>query len=265
MYFVIALVHAALLFKIRQIQKIAQQKEEKANTLKLYNTLLNSLSHELKTPISTIIGATDNLLTTNGKLSEQNKHSLLSEISVASLRLNQHVKNLLDMSRLESGFIQLKKDWCNLNELVFTTINRMGDTLKYHVLDVDIPETLPLFKMDEGLIEQVLSNILFNAATYTPIASSIIIKGRYTDQHCEITVEDNGQGFPQHEIALVFDKFYRLKSSKPGGTGLGLSIAKGFVEAHGGSIHLENAPLGGALFTIRIPTEIAHINNLKNE
>jgi two-component system sensor histidine kinase KdpD len=265
MYFVIALVHAALLFKIRQIQKIAQQKEEKANTLKLYNTLLNSLSHELKTPISTIIGATDNLLTTNGKLSEQNKHSLLSEISVASLRLNQQVKNLLDMSRLESGFIQLKKDWCNLNELVFTTINRMGDTLKYHVLDVDIPETLPLFKMDEGLIEQVLSNILFNAATYTPIASSIIIKGRYTDQHCEITVEDNGQGFPQHEIALVFDKFYRLKSSKPGGTGLGLSIAKGFVEAHGGSIHLENAPLGGALFTIRIPTEIAHINNLKNE
>jgi two-component system sensor histidine kinase KdpD len=265
MYFVIALVHTALLYKIRQVQKIAREKEEKANTFKLYNTLLNSLSHELRTPIATIVGATDNLLSSNGKLSDQNKHSLLTEISVASLRLNHQVKNLLDMSRLESGTIQLKKDWCNLNELVYTAINRMGDILNHHVLDVNVPESLPLFKLDEGLMEQVLRNILNNAAIYTPVASSIIIKGKYQEPYCLVTIEDNGHGFPEEEISYVFEKFYRLKSSKPGGTGLGLSIAKGFVEAHGGTIQLENAPLGGALFTIRIPTEIAHINNLQNE
>lgn len=98
MYFVIAMVHAVLTYKIRQIQKEARKKEEKANTLKLYNTLLNSLSHELRTPISTIIGASDNLLMNASRLTEENKLSLVSEISLASLRLNQQVENLLNMS-----------------------------------------------------------------------------------------------------------------------------------------------------------------------
>jgi two-component system sensor histidine kinase KdpD len=266
MYFVIALVHAVLMYKIRQAQKIAHEKEERASTLKLYNTLLNSLSHELKTPIATIIGATDNLLTSNGKLSDQNKRSLLSEISVASLRLNQQVGNLLNMSRLESAAIHLKKDWCDINELVYTTINRLGENLKHHVLDIEIPDNLPLFKLDEGLMEQVLFNLIFNAITYTPEASVIIIKAACKDhQFCVITIEDNGRGFPPAEINRVFDKFYRLKYSKTGGTGLGLSIAKGFVEAHNGVIALENAPLGGALFTITIPSEISYLNELNNE
>jgi two-component system sensor histidine kinase KdpD len=266
MYFVIALVHAVLMYKIRQVQKLAHEKEERANTFKLYNTLLNSLSHELRTPIATIIGASDNLLTSNGKLSEQNKQSLLSEISVASLRLNQQVENLLNMSRLESGAIQIKKDWCDVNELVYTSIHRLGDNLKHHVWDIEIPDNLPLFKLDEGLMEQVLFNLIFNAVTYTPEASTIIIKVVCKDHaYCVITVEDNGKGFPPEEIGRVFDKFYRLKYSKTGGTGLGLSIAKGFVEAHNGTITLENAPLGGALFTIIIPSEISYVNELKNE
>jgi two-component system sensor histidine kinase KdpD len=266
MYFVIALVHAVLMHKIKRIQKVAHEKEERVVTLKLYNTLLNSLSHELRTPISTIIGATDSLLTTNGLLSEKNKRSLLAEISVASLRLNEQVKNLLDMSRLESGFIQLKKDWCSLNELVYTTINRMNEALSHHAIDVLVPEDLPLFRLDGGLMEQVLHNLILNAVTYTPAASIITIKAISNEHHgCVITVEDNGAGFPDNEIAFVFDKFYRLKSARPGGTGLGLSIARGFVEAHGGTIRLENAPLGGALFTLNIPTEVAHLNELKDE
>lgn len=265
MYFVIAMLHLVLTYKIKQIQKLAHQKEEKANTLKLYNTLLNSLSHELKTPIATIIGASDNLLMNENKLSEKDKESLLSEISIASLRLNQQVENLLNMSRLESGFIQLKKDWCDVNELIYTTVKRLEENLKNHVLDIQVPDNLPLFKLDIGLMEQVLCNLITNATIYTPAASTIIIKAGCADRHCIITIEDNGIGFPPKEIDKAFDKFYRLKYSKTGGTGLGLSIAKGFVEAHNGTITLENAPLGGALFTIIIPTEISYLNDLNNE
>lgn len=265
MYFIIAMLHAVLTYKIKQIQKEALQKEEKANTLKLYNTLLNSLSHELRTPIATIIGATDNLLMNDNKLSEENKESLLSEISVASLRLNQQVENLLNMSRLESGFIQLKKDWCDINELIYTSVKRLEENLKHHLLNIEITDNLPLFKLDEGLMEQVLYNLINNAIIYTPADSTIVIKADCIDHTCMIRIEDNGAGFPAEEIGRAFDKFYRLKYSKTGGTGLGLSIAKGFVEAHNGSITLENAPLGGALFTITIPTEISYINDLKNE
>jgi two-component system sensor histidine kinase KdpD len=266
MYFVIAVLHTVLMYKLKQMQKLALEREEKASTLRLYNTLLNSLSHELKTPIATIIGASDNLLTTNGNLSEKNKRSLLTEISIASLRLNQQVQNLLNMSRLESGTIRLKKDWCDLNELIYKTVDRLGDYSKNHVMDIEIPSNLPLFKLDEGLLEQVLYNLTYNAITYTPEASVVTIKAlNIEQQRCEITIEDNGQGFPESEIGKVFDKFYRLDHSKTGGTGLGLSIAKGFVEAHNGTITLENAPLGGALFTITIPAEVSYPNELKNE
>jgi two-component system sensor histidine kinase KdpD len=265
MYFAIALVHAVLTYKIRQVQKIADEKEKKESTLRLYNTLLNSLSHELRTPIATIIGATDNLLMNKNKLSEEDEESLLTEMSIAALRLNQQVENLLSMSRLESGYIQLKKDWCDLNELIYSTVKRLEEHLKNHVLDIEIPENLPLVKLDIGLMEQVLYNLLLNAVLYTPTASTILIKAKCVDTNCIITVEDNGKGFPPNEIKNAFDKFYRMKHTNTGGTGLGLSIAKGFVEAHGGTISLENAPLGGALFTITIPTERSYINELKNE
>lgn len=265
MYFVITIVHGVLMYQIKQIQKLAIEREERASTLKLYNTLLNSLSHELRTPIATIIGASDNLLTSNGKLPEQSKQSLLSEISLASLRLNQQVQNLLNMSRLESGTVKLKIDWCDINELVYKTIDRLGENSKHYVLDVELPDDLPFFKLDEGLMEQVLYNLVSNAVTYTPEASVITIKAQSKEQQCIITIEDNGPGFPETEINKVFDKFYRIDHSKTGGTGLGLSIAKGFVEAHKGSITLENAPLGGALFTITIPTEVSYANELKNE
>lgn len=259
------MVHAVLTFRIRQIQKEARKKEVKANTLKLYNTLLNSLSHELRTPIATIIGASDNLLMNAKKLTDENKQSLVSEISLASLRLNQQVENLLNMSRLESGFIQPKKDWCDVNELIYSAIKRIEDHPESHTIEVEVRETLPLFKLDIGLMEQVLYNLVYNAVIYTPAKSVISIKADCVDNKCIISVEDNGKGFPNEEREKVFEKFYRLKYSKTGGTGLGLSIAKGFVEAHNGTIKLESSKTGGALFIITIPTETSYINNLKND
>ena len=265
MYFIIALIHVVLTYKIQQIQKEARKKEARASTLKLYNTLLNSLSHELRTPIATIIGASDNLIMNASRLTEENKTNLLCEISVASLRLNQQVENLLNMSRLESGFIQPKKDWCDVNELIYASIKHIEDRADEHTIDVQVKESLPLFKLDVGLMEQVLYNLVNNAVIYTPPRTLVIIKADCVDNTCIITVEDNGKGFPAEEREKVFEKFYRLKYSKTGGTGLGLSIAKGFVEAHDGIITLGSSNSGGAKFTINIPTEISYLNDLKNE
>ncbi len=284
MYFVIAFINAVLTNRIRKIEKEVREKEEKAKTVKLYNTLLNSLSHELKTPIATIVGATDNLLDESSKLTDSNRKELIEGISVASLRLNQQVENLLSMSRLESGFIQPKKDWCDMNELIYDVINRLDQQLKNHKVAIHIEENLPLYKLDYGLIEQVLYNLLYNASIYTPEFADIIIAAKNstnrfyqlntsTEEHSEVkresnqlslTIEDRGPGFPPKELDKVFDKFYRLNNSRAGGTGLGLSIVKGFVEAHNGTIVLENVP-HGAKFTIEIPAETSYINNLKNE
>lgn len=263
-YFVIALVNAVLTYKIRQIEKAARLKEEKANTVKLYNTLFNSLSHELRTPIAAIIGATDNLQNNNAKLSLQDKDELIGEISIASFRLNQQVDNLLNMSRLESGFIQPKNDWCDINELIYGTIKRLEENKVAQKINIDIDSEIPLFKLDKGLLEQVIYNLLNNACQYTYGESKIDIIAIDSSDILKIVIEDNGKGFPEDEINRVFEKFYRLKHSKAGGTGLGLSIVKGFTEAMGGHVKLENILNSGARFIIEIPAETSYLKNLNN-
>lgn len=265
MYFVIALLNAVLTYKIREFEKMATQKEEKANTIKLYNTLLNSLSHELRTPIAAIVGAADNLQTNNGKLTAENKYELLNEISKASMRLNMQVENLLNMSRLESGFIKPKKNWIDITELIYGIVKKLEENNITHRINININPSIPLFKLDEGMMEQIIFNLLNNACLYTPSKTVINIVTICYEDVLQIIIEDDGEGFPADEIDFVFDKFYRLKNSKPGGTGLGLSIVKGFTEAMKGSIQLQNKTTGGAKFIINIPAETSYLKNLKNE
>jgi len=284
MYFLVATINGILTYRMRRIEKQAMEKEEKAKTIKLYNTLFNTLSHELKTPITTIIAATDNLKENTRNLTQENKEELVSEISVASLRLNQQVGNLLNMSRLESGNMTLKKDWCDINELIYSVVNRLEENLRHHHVHISIEKNIPFYKLDYVLIEQVIYNLLYNASIYTPEHSDIFISAKNNSdkifvlapskkEKSELTseinslvvqVEDRGTGFPEDELEKVFDRFYRLQNTKTGGTGLGLSIVKGFVEAHEGKVFLENVP-HGARFTIEIPAEVSFINNLKNE
>jgi two-component system sensor histidine kinase KdpD len=265
MYFVIALLNGVLTYKIRQFEKMALQKEEKANMIKLYNTLFNSLSHELRTPIATIIGATDNLQSNNAKLTTENKNELLMEISKASFRLNEQVENLLNISRLESGFIKPKKDWVDITELVYDLAKKIEENNISQKIHININPSIPLFKTDKGMLEQIIYNLVNNACLYTEPTTEINIVAACQVDVLQIVIEDNGQGFPKEEIKNVFNKFYRLKNTKSGGTGLGLSIVKGFTEAVGGSIYLENISTGGAKFTINIPAETSYLKNLKNE
>lgn len=265
MYFVIAMVNAALTYKIRIIEKAAILQEEKENTVKLYNTLLNSLSHELRTPIATIIAATDNLQGNNLGLTAQNRFDLAAEISKAAFRLDRQVGNLLNISRLESGFLQPKKDWCDINETIYGAVKRIEENYPGRKISISINPDIPLFKTDKGMLEQILDNLLVNAAVYTTKESMISIEAMCYADVLKIVVEDNGAGFPEDEIGAAFDKFYRLKNTKAGGTGLGLSIVRGFIEALGGSISLENVHSGGARFIIELPAETSYLKNLKND
>ena len=259
MYFVIAFVNAILTFKIRQIEKAAQKKEEKANTLKLYDTLLHSLSHELRTPIATIIAATDNLQSNNEKLTKESKEQLVSEIARASFRLDQQVENLLNMSRLESGFINLKKDWCDVNDVIYSAVKKIEEYNVAQKISINVNPNIPLIKTDKLMVEQIISNLLHNACLYTRENSKISISVTNYADILQIIVEDNGEGFPRDELENVFDKFYRLKNSKAGGTGLGLSIVKGFTDVLKGRVTLKNVPTGGARFTVEIPCEVSSL------
>ena len=265
MYFVIALVNAALTYKIRQVEKIARAKEEKANTVKLYDTLLNTLSHELRTPIAAIIAATDNLQSNNRNLTAENKNDLIAEISKASFRLNQQVENLLSMSRLESGFLQPKKDWCDIIEVIYDAVKRIEENNISQKITININPDISFFKLDKAMLEQIVYNLVNNAIQYTNENCEIDIMAHCHGDMLELIIEDNGKGFPEEEISNVFDKFYRLKNTKTGGTGLGLSIVKGFIEAMGGTVHLQNLKRGGARFTINIVAQTSNLKSIKND
>ena len=264
MYFIVALINAVLTYKIRKTQREVRDKEEKAKEVKFYSTIFNSLSHELRTPITTILGASDTLTSNGPRLTEQTRSELLSAISIASLRLNQQVENLLNMSRLESGIFKIKKDWCDVNELIYKVIHHLEPSLQKFRTTVDIDENLPLFNLDFGIMEQVLYNLICNAVIHTPENTTITLQAHYIDEHLLITIADNGRGFPPEDFENVFAKFFKPQGSKTGGTGLGLSIVKGFVEAHSGTIRLENLPVCGAKFSIEIQTETSFPNQLKD-
>lgn len=263
LYFLVALVNTVLTIRIRAAEKRSRDKEEKEKTIRLYNTLLNSLSHELRTPISTIVGAVDTLKENKEKLSPALQDELLHEIDVAGIRLNRQVENLLNMSRLESGMLKPKLDWCDINELINGIVVKQD--LRDHQLVYTTNDQLPLFCLDAGLLEQILQNLIHNALVYTAAGSIVTVKVNHDLDSCVLTVSDNGSGFTEEEMSLVFDKFYRLPNSKPGGSGLGLSIVKGFVEAQNGTIQLSQSHSGGAQFTIRIPANTSYLHNLKHE
>jgi two-component system sensor histidine kinase KdpD len=256
MYFIIALINAVLTNRIRQAEKISRVKEEKANSVKLYNTILNSLSHELRTPIAAIIAATDNLQS-NPHLSQISKSQLVSEISRASLRLNQQVENLLNISRLESGHIQPKNDWCDVHELVYEVVKRVEENNRNRKIDVSVNEAVPLCWLDQGMLEQVIYNLLNNAAIHTAPSSKIYISAMRHADILQLEIGDNGSGFRDVDPKAVFHKFSRSRISGSDGSGLGLSIVKGFTEALGGTVELKSKPGNGAVFTIFIPVRMS--------
>ena len=224
---------------------------------KLYKTLFDSISHELRIPVATIMGASDSLLSEN--YGEETRNKLNSEINIASIRLNRLIENLLNMSRLESGRIVPRYEWCDIHDLA----NKVSESLKQELLPfkftVIIPIDMPLVFIDNGLIEQALHNLILNATQNAPAGSRIRLKIFYDNESLNMQIMDRGQGLPASELKNIFNKFFRGKDAKTGGTGLGLSIVKGFIEAHNGSVAAENRQNGGAKFIIKIPVKVSSI------
>lgn len=264
MYFFISLVHTVLSFKIRKAESDARDKYEKEKELKLYSTLLNSLSHELRTPMATIVGAVDALKDHNIPLNPSQQAELLQDISEASLRLNRQISNLLNLNRLESGMLQPRPDWCDLTELVHQLINQLPPAEKKRI-QLHHPENLPLFKLDAGFLEQILHNLLLNALQYDQHKKPILLTLEHQEDLCVIKIKDQGPGFPSEHLPHIFNKFYRLPHSPEGGTGLGLSIVKGLVEALNGTIVLQTNPGEGSEFSIALPAKVSYLNQLDHE
>jgi two-component system sensor histidine kinase KdpD len=226
-----------------------------AESEKLSKALLNSISHELRTPISAITTAASTLAELKPGHPPTLEKTLAGEIQESAARLNRLVGNLLDMTRLESGNVKPRMEWCDVGDLVNVALRRNEKELAGHPLKVTLAKPLPLVRMDFVLIEQALTNLLLNAAAYTGAGTAVEISAAAGPAELALTVADHGPGLPAESLPHVFDKFYRVPGAPAGGTGLGLSIVKGFVEAHGGRVEARNRDDGGAQFTIFLPVE----------
>jgi len=221
---------------------------------KLRTALFNSISHELRTPLASIMGSVSSLQDTEGVYSSADREELLETVQEGAARMERLVANLLDTARLESGMMQLKKDWCDMEDVIGIALRREAKCIEGRPLLLNIPEKLPLVMADCVLLEQVLINLLDNACKYSTTGSEIAITASQDETVVKITVADRGAGIPPKYLTQVFDKFYRVEQPKSvGGTGLGLSICKGIVEAHGGDISAENRVGGGTIMTFSIP------------
>ncbi len=233
-----------------------QQTQMQMETERLRSSLLSSVSHDLRTPLAAITGSISTLLNNRDNLTAETRKDLLENIHDEADRLERLVTNLLEMTKLESGAVQLRTEPHPPGEVIGSAIARIEKKLKGRSLNTQIPSDLPLVPMDGLLIEQVLVNLLDNALKYTPKDSPIDVSARIENQKLVVQVEDRGPGVPEDDLPKLFDKFYRgPQREKKSGAGLGLSICKGFVEIHGGNIQAENRPGGGMSFRFLIPLE----------
>jgi two-component system sensor histidine kinase KdpD len=223
---------------------------------RLRGALLTSISHDLKTPLASVLGAASTLRDLGSGLDEAQKHDLLATVIDESERLNRFIANLLDMTKLEAGAVVPNTARLDPGEIVGSALRRASKILVHHKVSLQLAADLPMLELDAVLFEQVLFNLLDNAAKYAPAGTTISIRGTRDQGQVSLQILDEGRGIPPEELESVFDKFYRVQKGdhvRPG-TGLGLAISRGFVEAMHGTISAANrADRSGAVVTIRLP------------
>lgn len=242
--------HIALVVDRQRLHDAETSNRVLAESERLSQALLRSVSHELRTPIAAIQSAAGELGATEDPVLHA---TFVSEIREAGDRLNRLVGNLLDMTRLESGRVELRPDWCDIADVVRAAMRRVERELADRPIDLRLRPGLQLVKLDFRILEQALANLLHNAAVHTPPGTPVEVRVDAYDNNLTIAIADRGPGLPPEALPRLFDKFYRAPNAKSGGTGLGLSIVKGFVEAHGGRVDAANRPGGGAVFSISLP------------
>jgi two-component system sensor histidine kinase KdpD len=237
-----------------QLSEQASQAKLQAESEQLRNAILSAVSHDLRTPLSTIMGLVSTLLDSKVRLDAALTTEFLDTIYNMSEQLSQKVTNLLQMSRTLGGRLQPRLELQNPEELIGSVLSTMKHRLENHIIRTDLDDTL-LVALDLSLMEVVLSNLLDNAVKFSPLQSTIYISGKRHDQYYEISVRDQGAGLGDAHDQQLFEQFYRMGHHNIGGTGLGLAITKTIVEAHGGHVNAVNAAAGGATFTVQLPLE----------
>jgi two-component system, OmpR family, sensor histidine kinase KdpD len=239
-----------------QLAEQAQRAQVQVEAERLRSSLLSSVSHDLRTPLSVIAGAASALLQSDPPLDAEARRDLAETIQEEGLRLNRLVRNLLDMTRLASGAVKVAKEWQPIEGVVGAALDRLEDALRGRKVTVRVPPELPPVPIDDLLVEQVLINLLENAVKYTPVGSPIDIAVKLDHGGLLVEVADRGPGIPDDQADRVFEKFYRLpRDGTGGGAGLGLAICRGIVEAHGGRIWAAPREGGGAVFRFTLPVD----------
>ncbi len=214
--------------------------------------LLQSVSHELKTPLSAVQAGIEAL---RREVGGPHSQAALSESQQALRRLRRVINNLLDMTRIESQVIHPNLDWCDVAELIQAATDLAADSIRENSIAIEFDAELPLIRVDQPLLEQCLCNLLLNASANSAAGGKVIIRARVADRQLFLSVLDEGSGISEADLPRIFGAFQRGAAATPGGTGLGLAIVEGFVLAHGGSVSAANRPSGGAEFTMKIPVE----------
>jgi two-component system sensor histidine kinase KdpD len=244
----------ALAMERASLAQAADRARREMEAEQLRSSLLSSISHDLRTPLAVITGATGTLLQDDAKLDAALRQDLLRTVLEEAERLNRLIRNLLDMTRLESGAVKVNKEWLSLEELIGSALDHLGARLRERDVRVELPADLPLVPGDAVLLEQVLINLLENAAKYS--ANEIEIKAEASSEWLAVEVNDRGPGIAPGDETHIFDKFYRsARTGSREGVGLGLTICQAIVAVHGGEIRAFGRPGGGASFRFTLPLE----------
>ena len=243
----------AVAFERVDLAEAAEAANLRARTEEMRSSMLSAVSHDLRTPLAAIGGAASALAGGAPGLDDAKREELVATIGGEAARLERLIANLLDMTRLESGALDFRRDWVPVDELVGSALNRVDAALDGRPVTLDLPRDLPLVDVDPVLFEHVAVNLLENAARHTPPGTPIAIAAHADDERVTIEISDRGPGLPETLLARAFEKFQRAPDAAPGGVGLGLAICRGIVEAHGGEIRASNRSGGGAVFTITLP------------
>jgi two-component system sensor histidine kinase KdpD len=244
----------ALAIERAQLADEAEHAQVAVETERLRNALLSSVSHDLRTPLAAITGATSILLEKGDAVPPSVRRDLVASIDGEARRLNRLLANLLDITRLEAGQVEPHREWHSLEELIGAAVGRLEDRLGDRPIELHVPPGLPLVPLDDVMVEQALFNLLDNAVKYSPAGTPITVSAGIHGESAFVTVADRGPGIPEAEREKVFEKFFRGQATRPqGGAGLGLAIVRGIVMAHGGTVAVEARPGGGALFRMTFP------------
>jgi two-component system, OmpR family, sensor histidine kinase KdpD len=238
-----------------RLHREAIEAEILRRTDQLRSALLNAVSHDLRTPLATIMASAGSLRQQDVDWTDEERQGFAEAIEEEAERLNRLVGNLLDLSRIEGGSLRPEKSWHDLATLVDDVLTRLRPVTSHHRIHVAVPDDLPVIWLDPVEIGQVLYNLVENAAKYAPAGSDISIEVRRAGTGIRIAVSDRGPGIPAAALPHLFDPFYRVidRQPRPGGLGLGLAIVKGLVEAHGGEVRAENRAGGGARMELSLP------------